>query len=361
MPRGVNFGTPAWPRHSYDPENTSYNPDLSTPVPENPVPQQKTTVNSGVRSNLALAGDRLILLDDDAEELQVYDPDTLALIDTFSLPGTPILNAGCAIYDDAFIYGHGAATATNFDGTERWSATNFDQNSGWITVVNDRVLVPTNQAPATFRAYDVEDGTELWTRTGGGQIGESGACVTGSQVIFADNNNDDLVAVDETDGSENWTGGLTADISFPPATDGSLVFFGDDNGNLAAFDVGDGTGVWNVSPFSGSAFSPAVADGIVYFLELGTGAIEARSVDDGSRVWNDTANTGGLCGPTVAGDHVYVQDQEAGLVAYDRVNGAPIWGYDLTGGQTVESNIIAVEGALYVYGEDGSLNKVVEG
>jgi len=294
-----------------------------------------------------------------------------------------------------FVAGDGGISAINVgDESERWS---IDEDGLWSppAVTDGRVHVvrgdrQSDEPTATLRAYDADDGTELWRS---GEL-ESGSALfsiptlVDGTVHFSTGNR--LHAVDAADGTERWRfddrdvrgpiqafddqrvyaagpGGVFA-ISQEDATeqwsvdlragigmtavDGSVYVARRDDDpeqqTIEAIDAENGEQRWSV-PVNDWSFGPAaVGDGTLY-AGADNGAVYAIDTADGTVDWRteELELRRALEPAAVTDDTVYITEGSGAVFALDVADGSERWRIDLGEGASVPS---VVDGTLYVDG-----------
>lgn len=135
------------------------------------------------------------------------------------------------------------------------------------------------------------------------------AVVTGTTLIFGNNVNNHLHALDTRTGKMKWSFATEGSVRFAPMIAGGFVYFGSDDGNVYCVDTADGTSIWKhrMGPSGERIIGRSrlvslwpvrtgvlVEDGIIYaaagvfpYEGLYIKAIDAKS---GKTIWmNDTA------------------------------------------------------------------------
>lgn len=251
-------------------------------------------------------------------------------------------------------------------------------------VVDEKVF--TLDAESDIRAFDVQSGKEIWTRS---IIKESekepviggGLAFSGGQ-LYATNGFNEVLALDPFDGSVTWRTGLNGPARAAPSAVPGKVFVTTLDNRLVALNADDGKIQWDHQGLTASAgllgsaspaanreiIVPAYSSGEIYALRMENGSavwadnltparradaeggltdIRALPVLDkgmviaisyadkmvaidertGQRVWEQPI--GGAQTPWVAGNRIFVVDKAMNLYALDRANGAVVWKSEL--------------------------------
>lgn len=161
----------------------------------------------------------------------------------------------------------------------------------------------------------------------------------------------ELVARDSVDGETLWRVDTDdGEEVIPTVLSDTVITAGD---RLVARDVEDGSEVW-ATDISGSGVGYAVPHaGGLYVTNTGRG-MYAFETGTGDRIWTH-ASRGALAVPMAVDDGTgFVADDEGFLYRVD--DGDRTWRTDL--GTPLEVTPVAVDGAVYVPGEDGILHVV---
>lgn len=161
--------------------------------------------------------------------------------------------------------GGGAIVAVNrSDGTERWRYDIGDWTglaNGSPTVSDGRVIVGVEESEYRLLALGVDEGEKLWTRNFPHPFGDTVAVTHGSVYVH----NDELYALDPTDGSQQWMAEIGSGYRSSPLVVGDIVIACGDT--TYAVDAGSGDVYWSI-PGGGGGHVAVGADRI-YVPELG--------------------------------------------------------------------------------------------
>ena len=222
------------------------------------------------------------------------------------------------------------------DGTERWNKTLSLSSSP--TVVDGTIYV---QGWGHLVALDASDGTEQWAYETNG--GTSTPAVVDGTVYVGGHDNNTVHAVDAVDGTEQWTFETAAAVESAPAVNDGTVYIGDGDGNVYALDTEDGTEQWSYET-GDWVQPPAVASGVVY-IGSGDNNLYALDAEDGTEQWSyETGDT--VQPPSVADGIIYIGSEDNNLYALDAEDGTEQWSYEMD--DAVDSEVAVVDGTLYV-------------
>ena len=232
---------------------------------------------------------------------------------------------------DGYIHSLNAGTGTN-----NWSTNVGGTPDSPITVVNGKVYSGThnfdNSSP-TLVALNEVDGSANWTYDyylyhGGvvGMVNSNGATVVDGdddgdlEVYFGVHNwqgtDNQTVCLDEATGTEVWTANINGNSTSTPAVHDGKVFIGSDDDKLHALDASTGAEIWSSSTGNDVWAAPAVADGMVFFGSRDH-IFYAVDEDDGSLVWSYDTGASRLRGsPAVAYGTVYTGNENGKVYAF---------------------------------------------
>jgi outer membrane protein assembly factor BamB len=183
---------------------------------------------------------------------------------------------------------------------------------------------------------DAATGKIGWRVTPGGPLRGAPSISGGSIYVMTQDNQ--LFALNETDGSTLWTasGPLeTAGVfgAAAPAVAHSTVIAGFSSGDLNAYRYENGRSVWqdtltrtsmstSVGDVTDVDASPVVDDTRVYAVGAG-GRTVALDLLTGQRLWE--MNVGGISTPALGGDWLFLVSDEAQLFCVQRTSGKIRW------------------------------------
>ena len=104
--------------------------------------------------------------------------------------------------------------------------------------------------------------TLLWSYTTGNMVASSPAVVSG--VIYIGSGDDNVYALNATNGVKLWNYTSGSDVDSSPAVANGVIYIGSDDGNVYALNAANGAKIWNFTTDGHVASSPAVVSGIVY-------------------------------------------------------------------------------------------------
>ena len=170
--------------------------------------------------------------------------------------------------------------------------------------------------------------------------------------VYTASNNGDVYAFDLKNGSKVWTKSLDQRISGGPAVADGLVAVAASNGTVVALDATTGKERWQVSVNNEILTAPAVGENTVV-LHTTDDHVIALSADSGKMLWNisrqppDLALRGSSA-PVIVGDTVYAGLNSGRLLALKLADGAQRWDVTVarpTGGDAL-SRLNDLDGVL---------------
>ena len=230
------------------------------------------------------------------------------------------------------------------DGSEQWSVE-LDFIGGipghTPTVYDGMVLA--YSATSHIRAFDAEDGSDVWERNVGGA--NNGVSIVDD--VYYTTSGEEAFALDPTDGSVIWERSVPAFLNRSVVGEGLLYGAGD--GELFAYDLETGEEEWVYEQGDGMNF-PTVHDGTLYVHESATGLI-ALEADSGEEKWivEDDLHILGAT-PSVVGDTVFSTALDE-MRVIDADTGEILDTHEPADANTIGSPII-VDGVLYATSDD---------
>jgi outer membrane protein assembly factor BamB len=236
------------------------------------------------------------------------------------------------------------ATVRAFDaqnGAEVWSVrfgSEIGSESalfgGGVSVSGDRLYVTNGVGYAG--ALNVADGSLIWKVRPGGPLRGSPTIANNRVYVLTQDNQ--IFALDPANGETSWTVSGTLEVSgvfgvAAPASAQNTLVAGFSSGELIAYRSENGQIVWqdglnrtsistSVSTLSDIDASPVIDSGFVYAVGQG-GRMVALRLITGERLWE--VNAGGLSTPWVAGDWMFAVTDDARVIAIARANGRIRW------------------------------------
>ncbi len=185
-------------------------------------------------------------------------------------------------------------------------------------------------------AFAAADGKLLWRVRPGGPLRGSPTIANG--VVYVLTQDNQLYALDQANGSINWTSQGTAEsqgvfgVAAPAAGQGSVIA-GFSSGELSAYRYENGRVLWqdalsrtsittSVSSIADVDADPVVDSGRVYAVGQG-GRMVALELGTGQRLWEQ--NVAGISTPWLAGEWLFVVTDDARLLCLSRSNGKARW------------------------------------
>jgi outer membrane protein assembly factor BamB len=209
-----------------------------------------------------------------------------------------------------------------------WQTRGLGSGYSSVAVTGGRIYTQGNRNGVKLICLDAEDRRELWSAQLGGGNDPTGAPTVDGDLVFAEDNDGNLICVKIETGEEVWRKNFNRDFgggrpnwgfSESPLVDGDRLICtpGGPDAMLAALDKRTGEVVWTcASPREGRGHggagysSPVIsqAGGVKQYVQLtGKGVIGVRA-NDGKLLWtydgvsNGTAN---IPTPIIRGDFVF--------------------------------------------------------
>ncbi|MBO0731363.1 MAG: PQQ-binding-like beta-propeller repeat protein [Acidimicrobiaceae bacterium] len=255
-------------------------------------------------------------------------------------------------------------------GATAWGPIDVGGGSPSANATYDAGRVFVLNSLGTMRALDAATGTTLWTVTlPNASLGYTAAPTALNGHVYTDGGQNQVVAVNESDGTLAWSQSLASAGSSSPAvtSDGVYVCFGGDD--CWKFDPSIGTALWHHSTglLGGGGAAPVVAGGLVWgrggpgfesapVLDAATGAqvgtwpgygppaidtangigvfyttygtLEARDLASGQTLWS-FAEDGAAGTQAIANGYVYTSTSARTLYVLDEKTGRQVF-YDYT-------------------------------
>lgn len=226
-------------------------------------------------------------------------------------------------------------------GAKVWSrATSDDSNNsaslfgGGVSVDGERLYATNGLGDVV--AMNIADGAQVWKVKPGGPL-RGAPSVAGGQVYVMSQDNQ-LIGLNETDGSVVWTasGALEASgvfgVAAPAIAQGTIVA-GFSSGELSAYRYENGRVVWqdtlsrtsistSVSSLADIDADPVIDQGRVYAIGQG-GRMVSVELTSGQRIWEQSI--AGISTPWIAGEWLFVVTDEGKLLCLARSNGKVRW------------------------------------
>ncbi len=202
----------------------------------------------------------------------------------------------------------------------------------------------------------------LWARHLGGRNNVESPVVAGGRVYVGTSNISTVTEAalncfDAVSGNLLWRFPARTDVKSTPSVADGRVFFSNSIGTVFALDAVSGSLIWQAqlgdSLTRWEMTSPTVVGDKVYAgglpamscLDAATGAVLWQRVGDGSQAADFIPSI--YSAPAVSGNTV-VFTTRAGIYAYDRISGAPLWQY--TGSAHQHRSAAIVNGLVYTEG-----------
>lgn len=246
-----------------------------------------------------------------------------------SIEGTPVYESGALIVPLA--WGGVALRAHNLLlGKRKWRVRGAPVSAG---LVIHRGKVIAGDVEGHIRAYDLENGNEIWSR----QVGEERSGILSTPVLVGDrlvvaNDEGQAAALDPENGSLLWSADLEAPVQVSLAANDHTVFASTTRGRIRAIDMEAGATIWEYKiPASDVYFAaPAIGESEVLF-GASDGVFRALDVDQGTELWSTDLSAAIAAPPLVTEKVVYVGTMDGRLIALGRDDGASVWEEELGG------------------------------
>ena len=205
---------------------------------------------------------------------------------------------------------------------------------GGVSYADGRVY-STNGAGEVV-ARNADTGAEIWRANPAGPL--RGAPTIAFNLVFVMTQDNQIFALDTTDGSLEWQEGASGTmagvfgVASPAAGQGTVVA-GYSSGELVAYRYENGRTLWadalsrtsistQVGTLTDIDADPIVYDGRVYALGQG-GRMAAYELVTGQRIWE--LNLAGISTPAIAGEWIFTLTDDARLLAIARSSGKVRW------------------------------------
>jgi outer membrane protein assembly factor BamB len=216
-------------------------------------------------------------------------------------------------------------------------------------------------------ALEASDGSQRWTyETTLPALtlrGTSQPVITPSGSVIAGFSNGTLISVAAEDGVLFWEERVAIpegryDIDRVIDVDGNLLLDGNRilaasyQGNLMAFEITSGRIVWGIQASSYHGMEQGF--GNIYYSDDESRVIAIRDNSE-DVVWeNNDLHFRSITAPTVIGNYIAVADFEGYIHLISQVDGRLVGRFQVDG-DGVRANLLANNGTLYVFSNDGSL------
>ncbi len=280
------------------------------------------------------------------------------------------LSAGItAARDKIFIGGEsGFLAALNAEtGEAVWNVTAGGELLSAPAVGDDVVVV--NTSTGTLEAFNVDDGTKLWTYKGklpaltlrgtGSAHYEAGGFFVGTadgKVAVVIKNNGQAAweqAISTPKGSNEFA--RMADVDMTPLISGENLYAVSYNGNLVSMELRTGRIVWSRKY---SSTHELVTSGLNLFLVDDFGRIYAVDKRNGLEIWSNSELTNRqLTSPAVFKDYLVVGDYEGYLHFIERASGKLV-GQLKVDSSGLFSQPLVIDDKIYVQSRDGKVARV---
>ena len=275
--------------------------------------------------------------------------------------------------------GVGAGEGLVMIGTEDAEVVALDQSNGeilWTAAVSSEVLsapqtngdiVVVQTVDGKLVALEASDGSQRWTyETTLPALtlrGTSQPVITPSGSVIAGFSNGTLISVAADDGVLFWEERVAVpegryDIDRVIDVDGNLLLDGNRilaasyQGNLMAFEITSGRIVWGMQASSYHGMEQGF--GNIYYSDDESRVIAIRDNSE-DVVWENTdLHFRSITAPTAIRNYIAVADFEGYIHLISQIDGRLVGRFEVDG-DGVRANLLANDGTLYVFSNDGSL------
>jgi len=210
----------------------------------------------------------------------------------------------------------------------------------------------TSRVDATVGAQTAQDGPpkegvrEAWRFEG--EVESSPVVV--DDTIFVGSRDDNIYALDATDGSEQWRFETEGAVESSPTVADGTVFVVSGDKNVYALDATDGSEQWLFETEGEVDSSPVVADDTVYVWS--DRIVYALDAADSTEQWRFEA--GSVSSPVIVGDTVFVRPDHGSLFVVDATNGTELWRFesDTLGYGSMNLGPAIMDGTVFLEGEE---------
>jgi outer membrane protein assembly factor BamB len=263
-----------------------------------------------------------------------------------SIEGTPIYEDGILVVPLAW----GGVALHAHDlllGNRKWRVRGAPVSTG-LVVHGGSVIA--GDVEGYLRAYDIETGSEMWSRQLDERSGIYSTPVVSGDRLVAANDRGHVAALDGSTGSLLWSADAEAPVQVSLAANDETVFVATTRGQLRALDLTTGSVVWVFDLPRSAVYLTASALGeqdIVFGAS--DGFVRSVNIDDGTLRWS-TDVSAAVTAPPVLTDHLaYVGTMEGSLIALRRTDGSAAWEEELAG--RMKSAFAVKESRLIVLSE----------
>jgi len=180
-----------------------------------------------------------------------------------------------------------------------------------------RVYIPLRQE--LLVAIGRETGLVSWTRA----LDTAFPPVVADGILFIAGRNA-ILALDATDGAEQWSVPIESAISAPLVWDSGWLIAIAEPGEVTAFRATDGHLVWRRSLGAASSHAAVPGGPAALYFSLADSRVVALALETGKPLWEQKL-TGTISEPAVARDRVFVGSTDNFLYAFDDDSGRLEW------------------------------------
>lgn len=256
--------------------------------------------------------------------------------------------------------------ALNADsGDEEWSANLRGERTTaaveGIAVGDGKIYPATAASSVGVTAFTMEEGEEEWTYEGV----FTAAPAFQDGLVYAGNESGELVAIDASNGDEEWVYETAAGIKSSVTLHEGTIYVTSADGTLHAVDAGSGDEEWTAAVTSGEydllgRAAPAVADGQVFVVL--SGALIALDSEDGTELWQKAKEEQyqpyefhADSSPSVIDGVVYAGEDESFIIGLDAASGEHAWEGQLGSRVTVPNSPAVTDERLYAGSESAQV------
>jgi len=220
-----------------------------------------------------------------------------------------------------FARGYKLYSIDAYDGSVIWSyhtPTTTNYNSSPVAYNG---IIYVGSEDGILHAVNESDGSLEWSYTTGGAV-QGGPLIYNGRIYFGSHDNN-FYAINLSDQSLAWSYTSIDDFAYDPAAADGVIYAGSKDNKLYAFDADDGTIHWSfTSPVNASMCPPAVANGVVYagqweFPMSSEHGMLALDVSDGSLLWSFNAGSSNYGPPTVCDEFLMFGSYDSYLYIFE--------------------------------------------
>lgn len=192
--------------------------------------------------------------------------------------------------------------------------------------VGDQLFVGT--ADNHLLALDATDGSEQWDYETGHAIW--GQPVYRDGVVYIASMDWSVYALEAATGELVWQTELGGALPGRPVLGDELLYISSFDGNVHALDIANGEVQWSAPASDWVWGAAALDDGVIYYSDI-AGNVYAADAQTGEQLWTRNTDVRIQTNPAVVGDVLYIASQTNGetpagaLTAFSTTDGTQLW------------------------------------